>query len=140
MSECDKWIFFEYTLSKGGTDHVFHNVCVTYIIKFYDDEHELTSKSQISHNIFHKDNKPTKYKCQQNFFVQKFCIKGSWDTTGKLVKDTILKNEMKYYRCANVYYCYLKLNQDLVKNGQARLNKKWLEWEMSGEKYHRIHI
>ena len=68
------------------------------------------------------------------FLCTKFCIKGSWDTTGKLVKDTILKNEMKYYRCANVYRCYLKLNQDLVKNGQARLNKKWLEWEMSGEK------
>ena len=64
--------------------------------------------------------------------VHKFSQK-IWDATGKLIKAAISKNEMKYDRCANIYGCYLKLTQDLAKNGQGQLNKKWLEWKEKGD-------
>ena len=74
--------------------------------------------------------------CQVHKFAQKFCFKGSWDATGKLIKAAISKNEINYDRCANAYGCYLKLTRDLAKNRYRKLNKKWLEWEEKGdEKY-----
>ena len=36
-SNYDKWVFFRDTLSKGEDEYVFHNECLTYIIKFYDN-------------------------------------------------------------------------------------------------------
>ena len=68
VSDCDKWIYFGDTLPKEEKDNVFHNSCLTYIIKFYNNECERTGKSQISHNIVRTDNCPTQYKCQHNFF------------------------------------------------------------------------
>eukprot|EP00957_Ditylum_brightwellii_P138423 10550400-Ditylum_brightwellii.AAC.1 len=61
---------------------------------------------RISTNICHKDNCSGRYKCHQTFlqigqsyyrrkttfihkFAQKYGFKGSWDATGKLVKQTI---------------------------------------------------
>ena len=68
-------------------------------------------------------------------FAEKYCVKGSWDATGKLVKAAILKNEMKHERCANAFDCYTKLKADLSKNGTEKLKQKWLEWEVeSNEK------
>ena len=63
--------------------------------------------------------------------AENFCFKGRWDATGKLVKSTI-KNEMKYDRCANALDCYKKLRRDLSKHGDGARNRKWLEWEASG--------
>ena len=40
---------------------------------------------------------------------------------------------MTYDRCANAYDYYLKLTQDLDKNGQGHLHKQWLEWEKKGD-------
>jgi len=45
------------------------------------------------------------------------------------VKSAILKNEMKYDRCANAYDCYMKLTRDLTKNGEEDVNQNWLKWE-----------
>ena len=101
---------------------------------------------KIGHNIMYSDNCPAQYKCRQNLFMivtsadnngscqvhkfaQKFCFKGSWDATGKLIKSAILKNEMKHDRCANAYDCYLKLTRDITKNRQEDVNKNWLRWE-----------
>ena len=37
VNECSKWIFFGDTYSKGKKkNYVFHNVCLTYTIKYYD--------------------------------------------------------------------------------------------------------
>ena len=37
LNDCDIWIFFGDTLSKGKkNDHIFHNACTTHIINYYD--------------------------------------------------------------------------------------------------------
>ena len=37
VNECNKWIFFGDTYSRGKkNDRVFHNACLTYLIKNYD--------------------------------------------------------------------------------------------------------
>lgn len=131
-------------------DHVFHNACLTHLIKFYDAERERDLKPKILSNIVHTDNCPNQYKCRQNFyhvatsakahqsrivqkFAEKYCFKGSWDATGKLIKWAILKNEKKFDRCANALDCYYKLKRDLSKDGECESNKIWLEWEMNGD-------
>jgi hypothetical protein len=118
VNECDKWIFFGDTLSKGKkNDHVFHNACLTYIIRHYDGLRIVAGKQEIPSNIVWTDNCPTQYKCRQHFvnvakasslhnnktsithkFAVKYRFKGSWDATGKLVKQQIFINEMKYDR------------------------------------------
>jgi hypothetical protein len=41
INDCDKWLFFGDTMSRGKkNDHVFHNSCLSYLIKFYDEERE----------------------------------------------------------------------------------------------------
>ena len=68
INTCDKWIVFGDTLSKGKkNDHVFHNTCLAYLRKYYDDERERAGKSKVQNNIIHTDNCPTRYKCRQNF-------------------------------------------------------------------------
>ena len=112
-NDCDKWIVFGDTLTKGGkNDHVFHNATLTHLINFYDSERK------IDNNVVHTDNCAGQYKCRHNFwkiatsfndrssrivhkFAEKYCFIGSWDATGKLVKAAILKNEMKYERWAD---------------------------------------
>lgn len=135
-----------YIIKGKKNDHVFHNACLAYLIKFYDKERDDTRLPKIGHNIMYSDNCPAQYKCRQNLFMivtsadnngscqvhkfaQKFCFKGSWDATGKLIKSAILKNEMKHDRCANAYDCYLKLTRDITKNRQEDVNKNWLRWE-----------
>ena len=151
MNNCDKWIVFGDTMSKGKkNDHVFHNAALTHIVKFYEKERGTEGMLAIKNNIVHTDNCPTQYKCRQNFykvatfaehtgsrlihkFGQKYGFKGSWDATGKLVKGQILKNELKFDRCANALDCYLKLNRDLYKDGTGETNKKWSLWEKNGD-------
>jgi len=151
VSDCDKWIILGDTISKGKkNDHVFHNACLTYIIKNGDAARESLGQSKILNNIVHTDNCPTQYKCQQNFwhvaaaadtidariihkFASKYRFKGSWDATGKIVKSCILKNELKMNRCANAYDCYINLKRDLSHDGKEKNKQKWLEWEEKGD-------
>ena len=52
--------------------------------------------------------------------AEKYRFKGSWEATGKLVKERIMNNELKYDCCANAMDCYLKLSRDLTKDGNER--------------------
>ena len=92
-------------------------------------------------NIVRTNNCPTQYKCCQNFwkvassgttnnsviihkFAQKFRFKGLWDATGKLVKQAIQNNELRFERCANAWDCYIKMKRDLIRSGQERKQQK----------------
>ena len=111
--------FFVILCQKEKNDHIFHNTYLTYIIKFYDDERIANREDRIINNIIHTDNCPDQYKCHQNIyhvvtaiiaararnihkFSQKYKFKGSWDATGKLIKDAILKNELKIDRSTTI--------------------------------------
>ena len=119
-------------------------------MKFYDNERAKAGKPAIVNTIVDTNNFPTQYKYHQNFykvatfaeetgsrlinkFGQKYGFKGSWDATGKLVKGQILKNELKFERCANTLDCYHKLRRYLSKDGTGILNKKWSLWEKDGD-------
>ena len=65
-------------------------------------------------------------------FAQKFGFKGPWDATGKIIKGTIMRNELKKDRCSNGLECYLKLKRDLMDNGSDEKAKNWLRWEREG--------
>lgn len=137
-----------------NNDHVFRNVCQTYVILYYYSIRVNGNKTPIPLNITRTDNCPTQYRCRQDFFHvttsssknlqkpiynhriwQKYSFKGSWDTTGKIVKQQILLNELTYAWCYN----YLKLTRDLTKDGQdkktkiSKIWKKW--WHKSATKY-----
>ena len=115
---------------------MFHNAYLTYIIKHYDAIRATEQKQSIPVNIVWSDNCLGQYRCQQNFLnvtkavenhgnetiivhklAEKYRFKGSWDATGKIVKERIMNNELKYNRCANAMDCYLKITQDLTKMG-----------------------
>ena len=66
-------------------------------------------------------------------FAQKYRFKGSWDATGKIVKERILNNELKNYRCANAWDCYVKLSKDLSMNGEENKTKKLIKYEEGGD-------
>ena len=153
INDCEKWIFFGDTMSKGKkNDHVFHNACQTYLIRYYDTIRINANKAPIPVNITWTDNCPTQYRCRQNFYhistassnhphkpiqthklAQKYRFKGSWDATGKVVKQQILQNELKYDRCATALDCYLKLTRDLAKDGEDKKTQKLLEYERNGD-------
>ena len=153
INDCEKWIFFGDTLSKGKkNDHVFHNACQTYIIKYYDKIRIDSGLPAIPFNITWTDSCPIQYRCRQNFlntvsaashhthkpiithkFTQKYRFKGSWDATGKIVKQQILQNELKYDRCATALECYKKLTCDLSKDGDDKRTNKLLEYERTGD-------
>eukprot|EP00957_Ditylum_brightwellii_P115264 8789656-Ditylum_brightwellii.AAC.1 len=89
-------------MSRGKKNyHVFHNSCLTYFIKKYDEKRKSMGKDKIPFNTIWTDRCAGQYKCRQNFlqvalscntrdtmllhkFVQKYGFKGSWDATGKL--------------------------------------------------------
>lgn len=156
-NDCDRWVFFGDTMSKGKkNDHIFHQSCCTYVIKHYDSMREAVGKTPIPFNIIWTDNCPTQYKCRQNFlnvatstsnhtsnpdvhhiaihnFAQKYRFKGGWDATGKIVKERILNNELKGDRCATAFDCYIKLGRDLTKNGEDEKSSKLLEYENNND-------
>ena len=67
VSVCDKGVILCDTISEGGkNDHIFHNVCLTYILKNGDAARKLSGQSKILNNNVHTDNCPTQYKYQQN--------------------------------------------------------------------------
>ena len=153
INDCDKWIWFGDTMSKGKkNDHVFHNACLEHILAFYDKERSDKNLPSIKINIVHTDNCPTQYKCRQNFwkvathcnhhhgavlihkFAQTYRFKGRWDATGKHVKEAILKNEMKFDRCHDAKACYYKLKRDMTRHGDEREKIKWREWEEAKDK------
>ena len=99
------------------------------------------------------DNCPTQYKCRQYFlkvatassnhsskstivreFAHQFRFKGSWDATGKIMKQQILNDELKYDCCAHVLDCYQKLSRHLTKDGKRVKARKLLEYELSNDK------
>ena len=106
----------------------------------------------IPFNIVWTDNCPTQYRCRQNFyhvanaaktlhhkpitihkFAQKYRFKGSWDATGKVVKQKILQNELKYDRCSTALDCYMKLTRDMTRDGSEKKTQKLLEYEHTGD-------
>lgn len=102
------------------------------LIKHYDAIRAAEGKQPIPINIVWTKNCPGQYRCRQNFLkvaiaggnhgnktiivhklAEKGHFKGSWETTGKLVKERIMNNELKYDRCSNAIDCYLKLTRDI---------------------------
>ena len=61
-------------------------------------------------------------------FAQKYRFKGSWDATGKIVKEAIHNSEFQYERCATVFDCYVKMEQRLTRNGDEEVTQKLLEY------------
>ena len=121
---------------------MLHNVCIPYLIDHYDQEIHHNNEKSIPTNIVHTDNCLNQYKCLQNFwklvtygkklntrvihkFAEKFAFKGPWDATGKLIKDKILRNELKFSRCANAFDCCIKLKRDLTKDVIEKTNQQW---------------
>ena len=152
MNDCDKWLFFGDTISRGKkNDHVFHNSCLTHIIQFHNDERTKQGKGKIPINIVHTDNCAPQYKCRQNFlhiakacdtrdgsvvhkFAQKYRFKGSWDATGKLIKQAINRLELSNVRLPDAKTCYFKLRDELGKDGSDPQTLKLLEYKKSGDK------
>lgn len=153
VNDCDKWIFFGDTLSKGKkNDHIFHRSCLTHINKFYNEKRRLAGQEPIKVTVVWTDNCPTQYKCRQNFsyvstfssdydnecilihkFAQKFRFKGTWDATGRLIKLRILNNELNNHRCANAWMCFLLLRDQLSKDEFHELMRKLDECERTGD-------
>ena len=66
-------------------------------------------------------------------FAQKYRFKGSWDATGKVVKQKILQNELKYDRCSTALDCYMKLTRDMTRDGSEKKTQKLLEYERTSD-------
>ena len=133
ISNCDRWIGFIDTLSKGKkNDYTTHHAFLDYILGWYIQNSEINIDA-IKNIIVHTDNCPTQYKCRQNFnlneqlsnkhkvtlvhkFAQKYGFKGPWDGTSKLIKSAISKQEMKYIRVANAADCHRLLSNELTQD------------------------
>lgn len=153
MNECDKWIIFGDTYSKGKkNDHVFPNACLTYLIKYYDEIHATDNQAPIPINVLWTDNCPGQYRCRQFFLnvatkakhhdnktivvhklAMKYRFKGSWDATGKLAKERTMNNELKLDCCFNAMVCYLKLTRDLAQDGSQSKMQKLVKYEEDGD-------
>eukprot|EP00957_Ditylum_brightwellii_P098001 7464440-Ditylum_brightwellii.AAC.1 len=152
VNDCDKCIFFGKTMSRGKkNNHIFPNSCLTYLIKKYDEERRSMGKGKILFNIIWTDNCTGQYKCRQNFlqvalscntrdtmllhkFAQKYGFKGSWDATGKLVKQAIERLELQNDRIATAYDCFVKLGKELTKDGTEADTTRLLEYKKTGNK------
>ena len=52
INDCNKWMFFGDTMSRGKkNDHIFHNSCLTYLVKFYSNKRVNAGKNKIPINI-----------------------------------------------------------------------------------------
>ena len=51
---------------------------------------------------------------------------------GKIVKERILNNELKYDRCTNTFYCYMKLRKDLIRDGDEKKMNILMGYENNG--------
>ena len=136
---------------KGKNDNVFHNSCLTHIIKYYGSERARDGNSPIPQNFVWTNSFPTQYKRRQIFLniastvknhenkasivhkiAQTYWFEGNWNTTRKIVKERILNNELKNYRCANAWDCYIRLSKDLSKNGEEENMKRLKKYEEDG--------
>ena len=63
--------------------------------------------------------------------ILKYVFKGPWDATGKIVKSTIIRNELANWQCANVFACYAKFKAQVAMDGTESKTQKLLEWELS---------
>eukprot|EP00957_Ditylum_brightwellii_P122511 9342488-Ditylum_brightwellii.AAC.1 len=152
INDCNKWLFFGDTMSRGKkSDHVFHNNCLSYLIKFYNEERDRNGQDKIPTNILQTDNCNGQFKVHHTFlqvatscnsrdtavihkFVQKYKFKGSWDIAGNLVKQTIHCLEIKNVRVTNTKDCYEKLGKELTKTGKEKYIKNMLEYKQTGDK------
>ena len=67
VSQCNRWIAFIDTLSKGKkNDHVTYNSFLKYINKWYEQS-SLVNMNEIKYKILHTDNCGNQFKCHQNF-------------------------------------------------------------------------
>ena len=140
-------------MSRGKkNDHVFHNNCLTYLIKHYDEKRVTIGKEKIPLNIFHTDNCAPQYKCRQKFiqiaqscevhcdttivhkFVQKYRFKGSWYAARKVIKEAINCLEMRDDCCVNANDCYLHLTRELTKDGNEEKTLKLLAYGQNNDK------
>ena len=159
ICDCDKWAFFGSTMSKGKkNDHVYHEACLTYINDYYDKIRADKGKDPINTFIVWTDQCPTQYRCRQNFrniaesskkrqknlpntpsvrihkFGAKFRFKGPWDAFGKLIKQAILRLELRAtsLRCADALMCYNNIGLEMKEELSEEM-KKLLECEKSGD-------
>ena len=51
VNDCEKLVFFGNTMSTDNNDHVLHNACQTYLIKYYDSIRVSAGKGPILYNI-----------------------------------------------------------------------------------------
>ena len=53
VSDCDKWVFFGASMSKGKkNDHVYHNACLDHIISYYDKERQKITYLQLKQILY----------------------------------------------------------------------------------------
>ena len=121
----DVFGFFGCSISSGKkNDHVFHTACIRYIIEYQNKVRAESGKTTIIKTIDWTDCCLTQYKCRQNFlnvsseinrhantthehkFAEKYHYKGSWDRTGKRIKEFLLRMELMNRRCGNAFACY----------------------------------
>ena len=149
LTDTNKWAFFGCTLSRGKkNNHVFHEACLTHIIKYYDSNQIKEGKQAIPTNVIWTDQCPTQYKCWQNFwniatllqqtqqesvrkhkFAAKYQFKGSWDAFSKHIKAAINSCELRDLHCENAFSVYINLRQSLTRDGNEETTKKLLEFE-----------
>lgn len=59
LNECNKWIFFWDTMSKGTkNNYAFHQECLTYFIKIHDAQRVTNGNVPIQPNFVWTDNYP----------------------------------------------------------------------------------
>eukprot|EP00957_Ditylum_brightwellii_P207671 15353999-Ditylum_brightwellii.AAC.2 len=66
-------------------------------------------------------------------FEQKYGFKGSWDATGKLVKQAIKRLELSNIRIANANDCYFKLRRELTRVKTEDKPMGMLDYEKTGD-------
>ena len=85
---------------------MFHNACLTYLIKHYDAIQATEQEQPIPINFVWTKNCPGQYRCRQNVLnvakaaenhgnktiivhklAEKYRFKGCWDATDKLAKE-----------------------------------------------------
>ena len=122
ISTCDVWNWWTGGSSDQGktNNHVTHNNCLSYILKYYKDIGKV-----ISRVILWTDNCGGQYKCRQSIlnmlkhailypntfamhlFASLYSFKGPWDSAGKLAKETVMKMELRGTRCPTAKEAYL---------------------------------
>lgn len=150
VTDCDVWHIFGNAENKDTkNDHVFHNACLEYIIKYYLEEKGL----DLDTIRVWTDNCTGQYKCRQNFyqlskiplgencikiaehcFAQVYSFKGPWDAAGKVIKWFIRRLErMEKARVEDAFQCYEHSTKYFAENLPSGNDWKKLEEELSNK-------